>query len=80
MPKLIIYVMNSEILWYTLPCWRTFFFLNQSFDLEYSKYLQEVVQALESDPDFRKKLESTNEEDIKVSRSNMNIKNINFKV
>jgi hypothetical protein len=26
--------------------------------LEYNKYLQEVVSILESDPDFRKKLEN----------------------
>ena len=35
--------------------------------MEYHRYLQEVVQALESDPDFRSKLEKANETDIRVS-------------
>jgi len=33
--------------------------------LEYNKYLQEVVQVLESDPDFRKKLENAKVEEIR---------------
>jgi len=33
--------------------------------LEYNKYLQEVVQILESDPDFRKKLENAKVEEIR---------------
>jgi len=33
--------------------------------LEYNKYLQEVVQVLESDPDFRKKLENAKVDEIR---------------
>ena len=36
--------------------------------LEYSKYLQEVVSALENDPEFRAKLDKADEADIRVSR------------
>ena len=43
-----------------MPC------IFQELDLEYGRYLKEVVQALESDPAFRKKLEDANAEDIKV--------------
>lgn len=35
--------------------------------MEYHRYLKEVVQALESDADFRSKLEKANEADIRVS-------------
>lgn len=35
--------------------------------LEYERYLKEVVEALESDPEFRKKLDKAPEEDIRVS-------------
>ena len=35
--------------------------------MEYGRYLKEVVQALESDPKFRKKLETAEADDIKVS-------------
>lgn len=35
--------------------------------LEYERYLKEVVEALESDPDFRKKLDKAPEADIRVS-------------
>lgn len=34
--------------------------------LEYERYLKEVVEALESDPDFRKKLDKAPEADIRV--------------
>lgn len=34
--------------------------------VEYNRYLQEVVQLLESDPDFRSKLEKSDPEDIRV--------------
>lgn len=34
--------------------------------MEYHRYLDEVVQALESDPEFRKKLEKADEADIRV--------------
>lgn len=33
---------------------------------EYHRYLKEVVQALESDPDFRERLEKADEEDVRV--------------
>lgn len=33
--------------------------------LEYNKYLQEVVQILENDPEFRKKLESAKVDEIR---------------
>lgn len=35
--------------------------------MEYHRYLKEVVNALESDPEFRKKLEKADEADIRVS-------------
>lgn len=35
--------------------------------MEYHRYLKEVVQALESDPDFRERLEKADEEDVRVS-------------
>jgi len=35
--------------------------------MEYHRYLKEVVQALESDPEFRAKLEKAHEDDIRVS-------------
>lgn len=36
-------------------------------DLHYSRYLQEVVQALETDPDFKAKLDKAEQVDIRVS-------------
>ncbi|KAB7496728.1 Nucleobindin-2 [Armadillidium nasatum] len=39
-----------------------------SLGLEYERYLKEVVQALESDPEFRKKLETADVEDIKSGK------------
>ena len=39
----------------------------QSMQLEYSRYLKQVVEALESDDDFRAKLETANISDIKVN-------------
>ncbi|XP_018322943.1 nucleobindin-2 [Agrilus planipennis] len=36
--------------------------------MEYHRYLKEVVSALESDPEFRKKLEQANEEDIRSGK------------
>lgn len=35
--------------------------------MEYYRYLKEVVQTLESDPDFRERLEKANEDDVRVS-------------
>lgn len=37
--------------------------------LEYERYLKEVVNALESDPEFRKKLDNATEADVRVSFS-----------
>lgn len=34
--------------------------------MEYDRYLKEVVQALESDPQFRQKLEKAEDTDIRV--------------
>ncbi|XP_026318327.1 nucleobindin-2 isoform X3 [Hyposmocoma kahamanoa] len=36
--------------------------------MEYHRYLQEVVQALESDPDFRERLEKANEDDVRSGK------------
>ena len=40
---------------------------NEAWDLgvDYNRYLQEVVQVLESDPEFRKKLETSDVEKIR---------------
>lgn len=35
--------------------------------MEYHRYLKEVIQALESDAEFREKLEKANEGEIRVS-------------
>jgi len=35
--------------------------------MEYHRYLKEVIQALERDPEFRAKLENAKEEDIRVN-------------
>lgn len=43
------------------------FFYLQANALEYHRYLKEVVEALESDADFRSKLEKADEKDIRVS-------------
>ncbi|XP_048263302.1 nucleobindin-2 [Bombus terrestris] len=37
-------------------------------DMEYRRYLMEVVQVLESDPDFQKKLEKADEADIRTGK------------
>lgn len=36
--------------------------------MEYHRYLKEVVQALESDPDFRERLEKANEDDVRSGK------------
>lgn len=41
----------------------------QQLDIGYRKYLMEVVQILESDPEFREKLEKADDVDIYVSFS-----------
>ncbi|KAL6442269.1 hypothetical protein ACFW04_002494 [Cataglyphis niger] len=38
------------------------------YQIEYQRYLKEVVQALESDEDFRAKLEKANEDDIRTGK------------
>lgn len=53
--------------WQTL--WREIlFFIRLQSNLEYERYLKEVVGALESDPDFRQKLDNATEVDVRVSR------------
>lgn len=47
----------------------------QELNLEYGRYLKEVVQALESDQAFRKKLETAEVDDIKVSAKHNAAKN-----
>lgn len=42
--------------------------ISLQMQLEYSKYLQEVVSALENDPEFRAKLDKADEADIRVRR------------
>ena len=37
-------------------------------NIEYHTYLKEVVQVLESDPEFRAKLDKVNEDDLKVKQ------------
>ncbi|XP_039314609.1 nucleobindin-2 isoform X2 [Solenopsis invicta] len=41
---------------------------NAEYQMEYHRYLKEVVQALESDPEFRTKLEKANEDDIRTGK------------
>ncbi len=41
--------------------------------VEYNRYLQEVVQLLENDADFRSKLEKSDPEDIRVSTRNLSL-------
>lgn len=48
---------------------KLFVFLQAEYT-EYHRYLQEVVQALESDPDFRERLEKADEDDVRVSLYN----------
>jgi hypothetical protein len=54
-------IWKSQLFWYNVNCPGPR--LNETqqdwnLGLEYNKYLQEVVSILESDPDFRKKLEN----------------------
>lgn len=43
------------------------FFLHLKDALEYERYLKEVVNALETDEEFRKKLDNASDVDIRVS-------------
>jgi hypothetical protein len=40
----------------------------EELGIEYNRYLNEVVEALESDPEFRKKLENASEADIRSGK------------
>jgi hypothetical protein len=42
--------------------------LQNGFLIEYNRYLKEVVTALDSDPEFKSKLEKAEESDIRVSK------------
>lgn len=42
--------------------------IGSEYQIEYQRYLKEVVQALESDADFRAKLEKANEDDIRTGK------------
>lgn len=46
-------------------------YLSFQLQLEYSKYLQEVVGALENDPEFRAKLDKADEADIRVRKASV---------
>jgi len=48
--------------------------------LEYNKYLQEVVQILESDPEFRKKLEAANVDEIRDGTIAKELESLNHNV
>lgn len=59
-------IMSLIFLISIVDCTQNFFWL-QANALEYHRYLKEVVEALESDADFRSKLEKADEKDIRVS-------------
>lgn len=48
--------------------WKLMFIIwfSQEEQLEYHRYLNEVVQALESDAEFKAQLEKAHEDDIRV--------------
>nr|CAG4643417.1 EOG090X0B17 [Ilyocryptus agilis] len=48
--------------------------------IEYNRYLQEVVQLLESDPDFRSKLEKSDPEDIRTGKVAKELEYVNHNV
>nr|CAG4641104.1 EOG090X0B17 [Eulimnadia texana] len=49
-------------------------------NLEYNRYLKEVVQVLESDPDFRKKLEGTDPDNIRSGQIAKELEYVNHNV
>lgn len=51
-------------------CYQLLFVMQEEY-MEYHRYLKEVVEALESDPQFREKLEKANENDIRVSQMHL---------
>lgn len=48
--------------------------------LEYERYLKEVVNALETDPEFRKKLDNATDVDIRVMNTNYHFWIRNFEI
>ncbi|XP_035721862.1 nucleobindin-2-like [Vespa mandarinia] len=48
--------------------------------MEYHRYLKEVVDALESDPEFRSKLEKAQEEDIRTGKIAHELEFVNYKI
>ena len=49
---------------------------DQDTGLDYDRYLKEVVEALEEDPDFRKKLEESNATDIKSGKISVHLERV----
>lgn len=48
--------------------------------MEYERYLKEIVEALESDPDFRKKLNDASEDDIRSGNIAHELEYVNHQV
>ncbi|KAL2724408.1 nucleobindin-2-like [Vespula squamosa] len=53
---------------------------NEPAVMEYHRYLKEVVDALESDPEFRSKLEKAEEEDIRTGKIAHELEFVNYKI
>ncbi|KAG5315625.1 NUCB2 protein, partial [Pseudoatta argentina] len=53
---------------------------NPEFQMEYHRYLKEVIQALERDPEFRAKLENAKEEDIRTGKIAHELQFVDHKV
>ncbi|TGZ32754.1 nucleobindin-2 isoform X1 [Temnothorax longispinosus] len=53
---------------------------NAEYQMEYHRYLKEVVQALESDPEFREKLEKAHEDDIRTGKIAHELQFVDHKV
>ncbi|KAL6256204.1 hypothetical protein P5V15_012320 [Pogonomyrmex californicus] len=53
---------------------------NAEYQMEYHRYLKEVIQALESDPEFRAKLEKANENDIRTGKIAHELQFVDHKV
>ncbi|KAI5701872.1 hypothetical protein M8J76_004499 [Diaphorina citri] len=52
----------------------------EELGIEYNRYLNEVVEALESDPEFRKKLENASEADIRSGKIAQELEYVNHQV
>lgn len=52
----------------------------EDFGLEYNRYLKEVVELLESDPQFKKKLEDAQEIDIRSGKIAEELEYVDHKV